>query len=428
MEIKKKRVGNDLIIRLTLKDSGVAVSWSGVDILSAQMYSDAQRVMAGFCDTEIDAEDATVLLVRYGANEPQYLGVNRLVMSFIYEGATVTYDCPVVKYVSLTEEEGTETISSVSATVTASGSVDLDLEVDALTAYIKPEGGIPESDLAQAVKDKLNRSSSAATWGSITGTLASQTDLNTELGKKYAKPSGGIPENDLAQAVKTKLNAGGTFTVSIRETPYADILAAINAGKIPVTDELADRYVFGGLSGSVIYFFQADPNSLFFVTVDEDDEWLDGELPLTGLYVKPGTGIPESDLAQAVKNKLAGGAGAVRHDVDQSLQLSDQAKSTARQNINADEKMATATSQPSGGFKYNAFYNLGVLSGSHTFALATTTSITDECVIQFSTGATAPSITWFEGVSWYGGSAPTINANKSYRIAVCNGLAICGEF
>jgi hypothetical protein len=49
-------------------------------------------------------------------------------------------------------------------------------------------------------------------------------------------------------------------------------------------------------------------------------------------------------------------------------------------------------------------------------------------MIQFSTGSTAPTITWPSGITWFGGSAPTINENKTYQISIQNNLAVCGEF
>jgi len=45
----------------------------------------------------------------------------------------------------------------------------------------------------------------------------------------------------------------------------------------------------------------------------------------------------------------------------------------------------------------------------------------------FDTGATAPTITWPSGLTWIGGSAPTINPNKHYEISVLNNIAVWME-
>lgn len=74
------------------------------------------------------------------------------------------------------------------------------------------------------------------------------------------------------------------------------------------------------------------------------------------------------------------------------------------------------------------YYNLGELSSATTFTLNAASSPADEYMIQFSTGSTAPTITWPSGITWFGGSAPTINANKTYQISIQNNLAVCGEF
>ena len=87
------------------------------------------------------------------------------------------------------------------------------------------------------------------------------------------------------------------------------------------------------------------------------------------------------------------------------------------------------TSEPSGGMLPNREYQLGTLSGNITFTLASGTSgVTNHYFWSFDTGSTAPTITWPSGItSWYGGSAPTINASKHYEVSVLNGVAVVME-
>ena len=85
---------------------------------------------------------------------------------------------------------------------------------------------------------------------------------------------------------------------------------------------------------------------------------------------------------------------------------------------------AVASSQPSGGFAPNIFYNLGTITGTVTFSLA---SATDNTIVNhyywtFDTSSTAPTITWPSGVSWIGGSAPAISASKHYEISILNNI------
>ena len=87
------------------------------------------------------------------------------------------------------------------------------------------------------------------------------------------------------------------------------------------------------------------------------------------------------------------------------------------------------TTQPQNGFLPNIFYNLGELTGNITFTLATPSdaTIVNHYYWTFDTGATAPTITWPNGITWLGGSAPTINSNKHYEISVLNGIGVFME-
>lgn len=85
---------------------------------------------------------------------------------------------------------------------------------------------------------------------------------------------------------------------------------------------------------------------------------------------------------------------------------------------------AIVTTQPSGGFAPNVFYNLGTLTGSVTFSLA---SVNDANIVNhyywtFDTSTTAPTITWPSGISWFGGNVPTIVASKHYEISILNNI------
>ena len=52
----------------------------------------------------------------------------------------------------------------------------------------------------------------------------------------------------------------------------------------------------------------------------------------------------------------------------------------------------------------------------------------EETTIEFSTGNTAPTLTDNTGITWVDGSAPTLNANKSYLIVIFNNLGFVKEY
>ena len=89
--------------------------------------------------------------------------------------------------------------------------------------------------------------------------------------------------------------------------------------------------------------------------------------------------------------------------------------------------MVEDASTPPASMAPNNVYQYGTLSGNTTFPpLATPTEpdIANVYCWTFATPATAPTITWPSAItSWAGGSAPTINASKSYEVSVMDGFA-----
>ena len=91
---------------------------------------------------------------------------------------------------------------------------------------------------------------------------------------------------------------------------------------------------------------------------------------------------------------------------------------------------AVVTTQPSGGFVPNVTYDLGTITGTVTFAMASPSdaTITNHYFWTFDTDTTAPTITWPQAItSWNGGSAPTINASKHYEVSVLDGIGVIME-
>ena len=179
------------------------------------------------------------------------------------------------------------------------------------TAYQKPSGGIPKTDLASGVQTSLGKADTA-----------------------FQKPSGGIPASDLAAAVQTSLGKADTALQSYTESD-------------PV--------------------FSASPAA--GITSGDIADWDAKEDP-----------IPVVDA------------------------------STIPASMDEDK-----------------VYQYGTLAGDTTFpALNTPTDLTVAHVYcwTFATPSTAPTITWPVAITaWAGGSAPTINASKSYEVSVMDGLA-----
>lgn len=79
----------------------------------------------------------------------------------------------------------------------------------------------------------------------------------------------------------------------------------------------------------------------------------------------------------------------------------------------------------------NVLTKLGTLASSVTLSLETSkeeSGVSNIYDIVFTTPADAPSITWPEGISWIGGSAPAIAGGKTYEVSIMDGFATYGEF
>lgn len=90
---------------------------------------------------------------------------------------------------------------------------------------------VPDSALLDTYDDYVRQivgSSEPAVWGEITGDLDDQTDLKDALDAKYEKPSGGIPDTDLAEAVQTSLGLADTaYQKPSGGIPAADIASDV---------------------------------------------------------------------------------------------------------------------------------------------------------------------------------------------------------
>ena len=89
--------------------------------------------------------------------------------------------------------------------------------------------------------------------------------------------------------------------------------------------------------------------------------------------------------------------------------------------------MVEDATTPPASMAPNTVYKYGTFSGNTTFPPLATPAEPDIANVYcwtFATPATAPTITWPSGITaWAGGSAPTINASKSYEVSVMDGLA-----
>lgn len=79
----------------------------------------------------------------------------------------------------------------------------------------------------------------------------------------------------------------------------------------------------------------------------------------------------------------------------------------------------------------NMLTKLGALASNVTLSLNTASEeagVVNIYDIIFTTPTGAPSITWPEGISWAGGSAPSIAGGKTYEVSIMDNLATYGVY
>ena len=156
-------------------------------------------------------------------------------------------------------------------------------------------------------------------------------------------------------------------------------------------------------------------------------------------YQKPASGIPSSDMSSAVQTSLGKADTAVQDvsgkaDKVVGAASGDVATLDGTGNITDSGLsvfdffvMVEDASTPPASMVPNTVYQYGTLAGNTTFPpLATPTEpdIANVYCWTFATPASAPTITWPTAITaWAGGSAPIINASKSYEVSVMDGIA-----
>ena len=330
------------------------------------------------------------------------------------------------------------------------------------TAYQKPSTGIPETDLDAATQQKINTSVditgkadkvSNATAGDFAG-LDANGNL-TDSGKKasdfataaqgaladtaYQRPSTGIPKTDMASAVQTSLGKADTaYQKPSTGIPKTDMASAVQTslGKA----DTAYQKPSTGIP-------KTDMASAVQTSLGKADT----------AYQKPSNGIPSTDLASAVQTSLGKADTALQSQVNADWNATSGAARILNKptipaaQVNSDWNAASgvaqilnkpdlsvyaekvlvvdASTQPS-SYAPNTVYELGTLTGTVTINPLVSVQSTEAQVwcLVFSTGSTAPTITWPTAITgWIGGMAPAISASKHYELSVMDGIGVIIE-
>lgn len=233
----------------------------------------------------------------------------------------------------------------------------------------------------------------------ISDSLAEKQDIISDLATirngaaagatAYQKPSGGIPKTDLASGVQTSLGKADTAVQP------SDLATVATSGSY---NDLLNKPTIPAAQ------VQSDWNEADNTKVD---------------YIKNKPTIPD---VSGKADKVVGATSGDVATLDANGNLTDSGLSVFDFFV-----MVEDASTPPASMAPNTVYQYGTLAGNTTFPpLATPTEhdIANVYCWAFATPSTAPTITWPVAItSWAGGSAPTINASKSYEVSVMDGLA-----
>lgn len=215
---------------------------------------------------------------------------------------------------------------------------------------------------------------------------------------KYDKPSGGIPATDLASAVQKGLVKFAEYGV----TTYQQISDWFDAGYTVICTH--NSYIF------ILAVAHTNNNHFFF-----------GYNPNTNIYSARVNSSNTWSIVQysfQLTNYL-------------TTSLTSASTDTQYPSAKAVYDFATtpiANSLPSGGALLpNVFYDITELGDATISCASGDANKMAEYMLKFTTGATAPTITW-SGITWASGSEPTIAANKTYEVNIVDGVAISIEY
>ena len=174
------------------------------------------------------------------------------------------------------------------------------------TAYQKPSGGIPASDMVVAVQTSLGKADSA-----------------------YQKPSGGIPKTDLVDSVQTSLGKADSAIQS-----HQSLSTYALKSELPDISGLATKTEMNtALSGK-----QA--------TISDLDTIRRGAAAGATAYQKPSGGIPASDMVVAVQTSL-GKADSAYQKPSGGIPTSDMASNLTQIVNNMQTQVQSATASAS---------------------------------------------------------------------------------
>lgn len=203
------------------------------------------------------------------------------------------------------------------------------------------------------------------------------------------------------------------------------IESSVLAGKQDTISDLATIRTNAEKGATALQSYtETDP----IYTADKPNLALKSEIPdISGLATKTEIAGKQDTIADlaTIRTNANKGATALQSESDPVYMADKPSIALKTAIVTETEGNASYSISP------NVLTKLGTLASSVTLSLDTSkeeSRVTNIYDIIFITPTNAPSITWPEGISWIGGSAPTIAGGKTYEVSIMDNLAIYGEY
>ena len=408
---------------MSLTDNGVKVDWRSLDSLSALIYSDSQRAIAGAASIEIDKADTTSLLIEYAGYQPQYDGLARLIIRCLYKGAEKTFDAPVCDFVSTTAEATGITVIDdpeldVHITVTEVSTSILDAAIAA--AF---DGAEKANSAAQQAKDEADKLPGIA--ADLQNAIDTAEATNSEIKSNESERDMQEQTRQQQEAQRQQHEAQRQQHEEARETKEAERQQATENALREISSKESE--ILAAEEQRIIKERERQENeeqristfNTFQSKIDSKQDTI-------------------SDLDSIREGARKGATALQSYTETDPVYMADKPNLALKSeipDISGKADKTTIVTETEGNASYailpNVLTKLGTLASSVTLSLDTSkeeSGVTNVYDIIFVTPADAPSITWPEGISWIGGSAPAIAGGKTYEVSIMDNLATYGEF
>ena len=474
MNIPNVRIESGLELHVRLKDNGVSLDWSSLQGVKALMYSVEQKAVAGAAEVAIDNENPQILIVKYHGSSPQYTGLAKLIVRCDYNGKQKTYDTVVSNFVETTDE-ATGVIVLDDPTISVGISVE-DVSTSLLDEAINAAFAAAEDAIAaaQAATDAASGVIAATDNANEAASLAREAAQSVEAVKTAAQDATKAANNAAELATKAanetseKLSSiisqelGSDETKTVSQNTITKALATkqdtlIPGNGISIEGNVISATVGGGGNSPIDLSDYAKKADVSIALEKKQDTISDLETiregaalgktalqkhqDISGLATKEEVAGKQniiSDLASIREGARKGATALQSYTESDPVYMADKPNIALKAeipDISGKADKTTIVTETEGNASYailpNVLTKLGTLASAVTLSLDTSneeSGVTNVYDIVFTTPADAPSITWPEGISWVGGSAPAIAGGKTYEVSIMDNLATYGEY